>query len=86
MKTKPIDTIYFSVLSKPDAKKFGMGEGYSLAEYTFKTSSSTATGSTTIPAWAKTRGKFDYIIPIDGKGNCSDFMYSGPAGTTINYI
>lgn len=78
MKTKPIDTIYFSVLSRP--------EGYSLAEYTFKSYSSTATGSTTIPAWAKTVGNSDHIITIDRKGNCADLMISQPTGKTIKYI
>ena len=62
---------FFPVLAGP--------QGYLLAEYTVKE----AFGSTfyTVPAWVKTVGEFDQIIPINSKGDYSGLFDRRPAGT-----
>lgn len=62
---------YFSVLAGP--------QGYSLAEYTVKESFGTV--YYTVPAWVKTVGEFDQIIPINSKGDYSGLFERRPAGT-----
>ena len=64
-------TTYFSVLTGP--------EGYSLAEYTVKESFGTV--YYTVPAWVKTVGEFDQIIPINSKGDYCGLFERHPAGT-----
>jgi len=64
---------YFSVLAGP--------EGYSLAEYTYKVAEYAGSAFYTVPAWVKTVGEFDQIIPINKKGDYSGLFERHPAGT-----
>ena len=53
--------------------------GYALGEYTVKEAFGTI--YYTVPAWVKTVGKFDHIIPINKKGDYSGLFEIHPAGT-----
>ena len=68
---------FFSVLAGP--------ADYALCEYTVLESHASM-GYRSIyrqaPAWVKTVGEFDQIIPINSKGDYSGLFERRPAGTT----
>jgi len=55
--------------------------GYVLGEYTVKEATYAGNVYYTAPAWVKTVGKFDHIIPIDKKGDYCGLFEIHPAGT-----